>query len=1181
MKLKIIKYLYYYEVPTVMFCQDERANNFIFILMNDETYEYIGKKVNVEDVSLFFEGSMDLLPIYENRSTNFYIGKFKKDEFYAHLYAGPYGEHILPAKGLMLIHLEKDLSASLKKEIINKMMMGSSKSSVGKLERETQNRVVDLFQNELGYRYLGNWEERENNSQLEVEILREWLLKKKKYPANLVDNAIRKFSNAVYDQSKNLYDVNKEVYSMLRYGVNVQPEIGQNNEDVYLIDWKNPHENDFAIAEEVTIKGIHKKRPDVVLYVNGIAVGVLELKRSTVSISEGIRQNLDNQKHIFIKVFFSTIQYIMAGNDVEGLAYAPINTKEKYFLKWKEVNEEKDKAYPHLLKITKLIRDKAANYTYPLDRNIIEMLNKDRVLEIMHDFVVFDRGQKKFCRPNQYFGIKSAQDFIERKEGGIIWHTQGSGKSLTMVWLTKWLREFNPNARVLVITDREELDEQIEKVYMGVQEKIYRTKSGRDLLSKLNETSPWLMCSLIHKFGKKDKYNDESASDEDVEKYLQELRSSIPSDYKAKGDIYVFVDECHRTQSGKLHDAMRIFVPDALFIGFTGTPLLKTDKQSSLEVFGRYIHTYKFDEAVTDKVVLDLRYEARDIEQKITSFDKIDEWFDLKTKGLTEFAKAELKQRWGTIKKVYSSKSRLEKIVMDMMLDMERKERLQNGRGNAMLVSDSIYNACRYYELFQSAGLKNCAIVTSFVPNHNDIKGEETGEGYTEKLQRFEIYRKMLAFYFNEDADEAIKKVEQFEIEVKKKFVEEPAQMKLLIVVNKLLTGFDAPSATFLYIDKKLRDHGLFQAVCRVNRLDGDDKDYGYIIDYMDLFSSLEQAFNDYTSEAFSGYEKSDIDGLLKNRLQKGKERLDEALEAIKALVEPVDPPKGTMEHIKYFCGGNTENPDELRDTEPRRVALYKLTISLLRAYANIADEMKEAGYTDKEIEVIKSDTKHFENLRKEIQLASGDYIDLKQYEPAMRHLIDSYIGAEESRMLANFDDLSLVELLVERGKDAIKDLPDNIKNNPEAMAESIENNLRKVIIEESPTNPMYYEKMSVLLDELIKMRKEQALEYEKYLQQIIELSSKVKKQSTATEYPTSMDSPAKRALYDNLGKNESLAMELDESINYTKKDGWRDNLIKSKAVRNAIADTFKKHGKTDEADVHRIFDLVKNQREY
>jgi len=936
-------------------------------------------------------------------------------------------------------------------------------SDIGKKERETQNRVIALFQKELNYDYLGNWEERENNSNVEEELLRAYLARKK-YNPNLINKALYAFGKAVNDQSKSLYDVNKEVYSMLRYGVNVQPETGHNKETVWLIDWKNPQENDFAIAEEVTIKGIHKKRPDIVLYVNGIALGVLELKRSTVSISEGIRQNLDNQKHIFIKPFFSTIQYVMAGNDIEGIAYGTIETKEKYFMKWKEVSEEINKNDFHLLKLTKPIRDRAAKYDYPLDKNIVELLNKERFLELLHDFIVFDRGIKKLSRHNQYFGTKAAQDHIKRKEGGIIWHTQGSGKSLTMVWLTKWIREYNPNGRVLIITDREELDEQIEKVYKGVSENIYRTKSGRDLLDKLNDNAPWLMCSLVHKFGGKE--------EGDVDAYLQELKSSIPTDFKAKGDIYVFVDECHRTQSGKLHEAMKGFLPDAMFIGFTGTPLLKADKQTSMEIFGKYIHTYKFNEAVADKVVLDLRYEARDVEQKLTSSDKIDEWFDLKTKGLTDFAKAELKQQWGTVKKVFSSKSRLEKIVLDMMMDMAKKERLQNGRGNAMLVSDSIYNACRYYELFKSAGLNHCAIVTSFIPNHADIKGEESGEGYTEKLKRFEIYQKMLAEYFNELPEEAIKKVEQFEKEVKAKFVDEPAQMKLLIVVNKLLTGFDAPPATYLYIDKKMQDHGLFQAVCRVNRLDGDDKDYGYIIDYMDLFDSLKNAFTDYTSGAFDAYEKADTEGLLKNRLLKGKERLDEALEAIKALCEAVDPPQDSMAHIRYFCGKDTENPDDLKDSEPRRVSLYKLTLSLIRAYANIADEMKEAGYSDKEAEQIKKDVKHFENLRKEIQIASGDYIDLKQYEPAMRHLIDSYIGAEESRMLANFDDLSLVELLVEKGPDAINALPKTIQKNKEAMAETIENNLRKAIIEKAPTNPMYYEKMSALLDELIKMRK-------------------------------------------------------------------------------------------------------------
>jgi len=1050
-------------------------------------------------------------------------------------------------------------------------------SEIGEKEHITQNRVIDLFQNELKYRYLGNWEEREDNSNIEEEILTAWLTRKKN-SENLIGKALYEFGKVAGDQSKSLYDVNKAVYSMLRYGVTVQPEIGLNRETVWLIDWEHPMENDFAIAEEVTIKGIHKKRPDIVLYVNGIALGVLELKRSTVSISEGIRQNLDNQKHIFIQPFFSTIQYVLAGNDIEGIAYGAIETKEKYYLKWKEVSEEVNQNDAYLLQLTKPVRDRAAKYDYPLDKNIVELLNKERFIELLHDFIVYDRGIKKICRPNQYFGVKAAQDHVIRREGGIIWHTQGSGKSLIMVWLTKWIREFNPNGRVLIITDREELDDQIEKVFTGVGEKIYRCKpkdgksGGRILLEKLNDTSPWLLCSLIHKFRGKE--------EGDVDTYLEDLIRSIPSDFKAKGDIYVFVDECHRTQSGKLHEAMNRFLPNALFIGLTGTPLLKADKQTSMEVFGKFINTYKFDEAVTDRVVLDLRYEARDIEQKITSLEKIDEWFELKTRGLTEFAKTELKQKWGTIKKVFSSKSRLEKIVMDIMLDMEKKERLQNGRGNAMLISGSIYNACRYYELFQNAGLKNCAIVTSFVPTPADIKGEETGEGYTEKLQRFEIYRKMLADYFNEDPDTTINKVEQFEKEVKTKFVEEPAQMKLLIVVNKLLTGFDAPSATYLYIDKSMHDHGLFQAVCRVNRLDGDDKDYGYIIDYMDLFKSLESAFKDYTSGAFDAYEKLDVEGLLKDRLKKGKERLDEALEAIKALCEPVEPPKDTLAHIRYFCGKNTENPEELKDTEPRRVSLYKLTIALIRAYANIADEMKETGYTEKETGQIKNDIKHFENLRKEIQLASGDYVDLKQYEPAMRHLIDSYIGAEESKMLANFDDLSLVELLVERGKDAINDLPIRIQGNKDAVAETIENNLRKVIIEESPTNPMYYEKMSVLLDELIKLRKEATLEYEKYLQEIISLSGKVKKPNITADYPASLNTNAKRALYDNLGNNEELANELDHKILTTKKDSWRVHKIKTREVKYAIKevlDTFQ----VKEPDAAYIFELVKNQKDY
>lgn len=1038
-------------------------------------------------------------------------------------------------------------------------------SKVGQIERATQNRVVKLFKEVLKYDYLGNLEKEEDNSNIDEALLTAYLTKKG-HSENRIGKVLYEFKKiATINTNDDLYQANKNVYAALRYGINVKEEAGQNKETVYLIDWKNPLENDFAIAEEVTIKGQHNKRPDIVLYINGIALGVLELKRSTVSVSEGIRQNNDNQKHLFIKPFYTTIQLVMAGQDVEGLRYAAIDTPEKYYLKWKEVNEEFNPNDTYLLELTKPIREKAAQAENLLDKNIIEMLGKERLIEILHDFVVFDRGQKKFCRPNQYFGIKAAQESIRNHEGGIIWHTQGSGKSLTMVWLTKWIREFNPNARVLIITDRDELDKQIEKVFKGVDEHILRTKSGADLIEKLFATTPWLLCSLIHKFGNKEEGADKA---KDYDSYLEELKNSLPKDFKPKGEFYVFVDECHRSQSGDLNKAMRKILGDgALFIGFTGTPLMKADKQKSIEIFGKYIHTYKFDEAVKDGVVLDLRYEARDIEQKITSLDKIDAWFDSKTKGLTDFVKTELKQKWGTMKKVFSSVGRLQKIVADILLDMETRERLQNGRGNAILVSDSIYNACRFYQLFQDSGFTRCAIVTSFAPSHSDIKGE--GEGYTEKLMQYDIYQKMLNGKTPED----------FEDEVKKRFIDEPAQMKLLIVVDKLLTGFDAPSATYLYIDKSMRDHGLFQAICRVNRLDGDDKDYGYIIDYKDLFGSLENAYKDFTSKAFEDYDQKDVEGLLSDRLAKGKERLDDALETIKALCEDVVPPKGTQQYIAFFCG-NPQIKEDLKDTEPKRVALYKAVISLIRAYANIADEMEEAGYTAAQIEKIKEEIKHFENVRKEIQLASGDWVDLKQYEPAMRHLIDSYIAAEESKKVSAFDDFSLVELLVKDGKGALDKLPENIKKNKEAMAETIENNLRKVIIEESPTNPIYYEKMSVLLDELIKLRNEEAEAYEKYLEEIVKLAVKIKKPETSNEYPSSINTQAKRALYDNLDRDEQCTIAMDSAIIYGKHDDWEGTLSKEKHLKNKVVKpVLEEYDKAAKLDP--IFEMIKQQREY
>jgi type I restriction enzyme, R subunit len=581
---------------------------------------------------------------------------------------------------------------------------------IGQLERLTQNRIVKLFQTHLAYDYLGNWETNPNNRNIETNLLTAWLTRQN-ISNSLITKTLRTLeATAALSDGQNLYDANKAIYSLLRYGVTVKEGAAEQTQTVRLIDWANPENNHFAIAEEVTVKGPNTKRPDIVLYINGIALGILELKKGSVDVAKGIRQNLDNQKKEFIQPFFTTMQLVMAGNDTQGLRYGTIETKEKYYLTWKEENPHYNpkidpKTQKYLPTVDPAIGDTA------LDTAIARLCHKPRLLEILHDFIVFDNGTKKTCRHNQYFGIKAAQRRIQQSEGGILWHTQGSGKSLTMVWLAKWIRENATDARVLIITDRTELDDQIEGVFKGVDEEIYRTSSGADLIAKLNDATPWLIGSLVHKFGSRDEV------DRGTEQFLQDLKKHLPTNFRPKGNLFVFVDECHRTQSGKLNTAMKTLLPNALFIGFTGTPLLKKDKQTSIETFGSYIHTYKFDEAVSDGVVLDLRYEARDIDQHLVSQKKIDEWFEVKTRGLTELAKSQLKQRWGTLRNVLSSQSRLGMIVNDILLDMERQQRLIDGRGNAMLVCASIYQACKIYELFSTTDLAGkCAIVTSYKP---------------------------------------------------------------------------------------------------------------------------------------------------------------------------------------------------------------------------------------------------------------------------------------------------------------------------------------------------------------------------------------------------------------------------------------------------------------------------------
>ncbi|GAA9444758.1 HsdR family type I site-specific deoxyribonuclease [Helicobacter pylori] len=989
-----------------------------------------------------------------------------------------------------------------------------------KTEKEVQKQVIETFKS-MGYAYLGDLTKSDNEN-INKESLKAWLVKNQK----INDERWQRIEYKIHKALNNdLYEANQKFYELLIYGVKTRISQNENTQTTYFIDWKDVFKNEFSVAEEVSVKGQNMKRPDMVLYVNGIALGVLELKKSSVSVESAIRQNLDNQKKEFIRDFFKTIQLVMAGNESQGLRYGVIETKEKHYLSWKEEGVQKN-----------------------LFETIECFLEKERFLEFIHDFLIFDKGQKKCARFHQYFAVKKTQEFIHKKEGGIIWHTQGSGKSLTMVWLTQWLRNNIKQARILIVTDRRELDAQIQGVFEGIGEAIYRADSKKDLLSVLFENKEFLVGSLVHKFDDND---------------LEDLKKQ-----PVLKEWIVLVDECHRTQSGKLHNAMKSLLPNAIFIAFSGTPLLKQDKKTSQEVFGDYIHCYKFNEAVSDKVVLDLNYEARSVDQYVSSPEKLDEYFELKTQNLNDTAKTELKKKWANLQKVFSTKNRLEHIVQDIVLDMAKLPRLSNGKGNAMLVAESMYNACRYFELFLETELKDkVAVITSYEPNIADLK--DCGSNESEESYKYRAYCKMLQNFFNEkDEKKALNKTKEFEEEVKKRFINEPARMKLLIVVDKLLTGFDAPSLTYLYIDKKMQDHGLFQAVCRVNRLDGEDKDFGCIIDYSDLFDSLQEAHSDYTNGAFENYEREDIQGLISDKAQKVKKKLEEARGQLKSLCESVKEPKDETGYIAYFCGSDLE-----KNAQKRRL-FYQLVGVFLRMFVEL-NHLEKPIYSKEEMQKIKQEAQFYRYLQKMIGLNSGDSVDLKSYSEDMHRILDAYIKATDSKVLIKIEDQGLCEVLAQMDiNDFNKELSEVFKNES-STAESIANNTRKRIIEKEASDPKYYEKLSSLLNDLINQFREKKLTYLEYLQQIHNLAKQVIHKEDKN-YPKKINTNALKTLYDNLDQNEALALEIDACVRDNKKDGWVGHNQKEKNLKIALRKII-----NDEGLLENTFNLAKHIDEY
>lgn len=982
----------------------------------------------------------------------------------------------------------------------------------------SQRPAIEVLQ-KLGYKYISEEENKKLRNYILTDVIFKDTLAKKlneinnyeykgekyKFSASTIGQAIKDLNE---DLVTGLISTNEKIYDLLTLGKSYQENMVDGTKrsfDIKYIDFEHPENNDFYVTEEFSVLRMNGKdyaRPDIVLFVNGIPLAVIECKDASVPIIQAISQNIRNQKPDYIPQLFKFIQIVMAANKNET-KYATCGTPDKFWSTWNEQYVEKQN---ELLDRTVIGRQVTKQ-----DRDIISLFEKERFLELIKDFIIFEAGTKKICRYQQYFAVKAMLERIKHyKKGGVVWHTQGSGKSITMVYITKKLMEDKEiqNPQVVIVTDRVDLDKQIHKTFNRIGVEAARATTGNNLTELIKNEKIRVITTVVNKF-------------ETV------VKSGVAVDAP---NTFILVDEGHRTQYGEINRRMQEVFKGAIYISFTGTPIMKKDK-NIFDKFGGLIHKYSLDDALKDKAIVPLIYEGKMVDQEVSK-EAIDMRLDMLTRNLTPEQKTEVMKKWSRFEKVASSEQRLELIAWDIAKNYN--ETLKGTGFNAMLACNKKVEAVKYYNIFRDEfpELEVAVVISS--PDMREGEGS-IDEDTNDIVKKF--YINAISNYKNE---------EEYEETIKSKFIN--GDIDILIVVDKLLTGFDAPKASTLYLDKQIKEHNLLQAIARVNRL-CNGKDYGYIVDYRGLLGELDKALTMYQEAGLEEFNEEDIKSSV-YYIDTEINNMFEAYEELKELFKDIKN-KNDLEEYEVLL-----EDEKIRKDFYNKLCKFGSMLGIIlpsdQAYYRIGKE---------KISELRKALAFYQKLRATVKLRYSETIDHREYEAKMQKLLDNYVVAKEMMRITepvditdaeNFDK-ELEKMGTDRGK-----------------ADAIRTRLTRTISEKSKEDPAYYKKFSTRIEETIEAYRNRRITDSEYLQKMQDIKEDFRKGNSGISYPTNITTENSRAFYGviydkliprmkenaNIEEIGEITLTIQREIESKIKRDWHYNTDIHNEIAQAIDDT-------------------------